>query len=313
MMDLFRQLASIMNETAQHASVAETENQKVQSFTALSNSLSQISQPATAAVAPGLMAAITAHQQAQERADAGFAKVGSLWGEIISSAAAGLAAELDMQVNDALGRLRRDAKVVVDEMVREALRKEPVLAEEEDVKPVIPLHEDAEAKAAGKRKSVVLEHEDESRKRARTEDASTPVSAPVTLPPQGPAVNEEMLKLMQAMMTQLQQSTTTAAPATSSAPAATPSTPARRATPPMPASYSRKTPHRRTPPPPSGPHGYTKPSYERPSRQSSNGYEYDAPAARDTYAQHAPQGGHRPPASTYPMYNGYGYYERDTR
>jgi hypothetical protein len=70
---------------------------------------------------------LAAAQTAQARADAGFARVGALWADVLGALAGGLVDELQAAVDKQLARLRRESAGAVADMVRAALDKERAL------------------------------------------------------------------------------------------------------------------------------------------------------------------------------------------
>ncbi|KAH7916066.1 hypothetical protein BJ138DRAFT_1140595 [Hygrophoropsis aurantiaca] len=110
--DYFHRLASLSSQLIQNSCACTKEEDKLKAFTDLSSQLSQTAPAAAKAMAPTLLAVVVSHSQHKERVERVIQEIDSLWGELFSVFANGIATALDVKLQNSLEALRQEKDLV---------------------------------------------------------------------------------------------------------------------------------------------------------------------------------------------------------
>ncbi|KAI0065354.1 hypothetical protein BV25DRAFT_1674783 [Artomyces pyxidatus] len=115
--ELFRNVAKITNQATLDSAAFDKEDEKLQIYTELSDSLAKISPSAASAIGPTLANVIANHAKYRERVEADFKRLSRAWEDIFESFIQGVVHALDVQLETGLVRLRDEIRYRVAEEV----------------------------------------------------------------------------------------------------------------------------------------------------------------------------------------------------
>ncbi|KAH7930796.1 hypothetical protein BV22DRAFT_34661 [Leucogyrophana mollusca] len=110
--DYFPRLASLSSRMIQNSCTFSKEEDKLKVFTELSSQLSETAPSAAKAIAPALLAVTVSHSQCKERVDLDVKELDSLWGELFSVFADGIAKVVETSLQGALEALHQERDLI---------------------------------------------------------------------------------------------------------------------------------------------------------------------------------------------------------
>jgi hypothetical protein len=113
-----------MNQATHEASLVEAESHKVNAFTQMSSEMSNVGAHTISAIAPAMADVVANHKKLKAQADGSYEKIGQIWQDVFGAVVEGLVEELQVTVDTALSRLRREGNVAIAGMVADAMAKE---------------------------------------------------------------------------------------------------------------------------------------------------------------------------------------------